>query len=473
MKKNKKKFIFFGFIILTILISLSLTLLLKIDSDYLWHIRAGEYMFKNGILKKDVFSWFLFNKYWMSHEWLFEVFLYFLKLIFGNFHIYIYSFFSILTLLFILIFSNKKNYFKNIPFTFLWYLMFFLIIIVFIQARPHLLSFSFLALTVYCLYDTLNNENSKKIYILPVLSILWANFHGGSSNLSYIFCLIFIIAGSFKFESSKVVAERLSKKQYFKYFFLMILCMVAVCINVHGFKMFIYPYTNMLDKTMISNISEWRITSLNEGYHYIFYIFLIINIFIMLFSKKKIKFMDLILLGVAAYLGLKSIRFWMYSFIIINFIIFSYIEKRKIDKGTISSIFIIIICLSLFFVLNFKGMFNVKFQAYLNKDIVDIIKKENPERLFNMYDYGGDLIYNDIKVFIDGRADLYSKYNYKDYLNISLLQTDYIKLINKYNFDYFLVNKNYPINTYLKYNDNYKIIYKNKELIFYKNKKSS
>ena len=193
----------------------------------------------------------------------------------------------------------------------------------------------------------------------------------------------------------------------------------------------------------------------------------------MLFSKKKIKFMDLILLGVAAYLGLKSIRFWMYSFIIINFIIFSYIEKRKIDKGTISSIFIIIICLSLFFVLNFKGMFNVKFQAYLNKDIVDIIKKENPERLFNMYDYGGDLIYNDIKVFIDGRADLYSKYNYKDYLNISLLQTDYIKLINKYNFDYFLVNKNYPINTYLKYNDNYKIIYKNKELIFYKNKKSS
>ena len=119
MKKNKKKFIFFGFIILTILISLSLTLLLKIDSDYLWHIRAGEYMFKNGILKKDVFSWFLFNKYWMSHEWLFEVFLYFLKLIFGNFHIYIYSFFSILTLLFILIFSNKKNYFKNIPFSFL------------------------------------------------------------------------------------------------------------------------------------------------------------------------------------------------------------------------------------------------------------------------------------------------------------------------------------------------------------------
>ena len=56
-----------------------------------------------------------------------------------------------------------------------------------------------------------------------------------------------------------------------------------------------------------------------------------------------------------------------------------------------------------------------------------------------MYDYGGILIYNDIEVFIDGRADLYSKYNYKDYLDISCLRGDYPKLIEKYDFDYFLV----------------------------------
>jgi hypothetical protein len=85
-----------------------------------------------------------------------------------------------------------------------------------------------------------------------------------------------------------------------------------------------------------------------------------------------------------------------------------------------------------------------------------------------MYDYGGELIYNDIPVFIDGRADLYTKYNYKDYLNISNLNGDYVKLIEKYNFDYFLVDKDYSINTYLKYNNQYEVIYKDKKVLLYK-----
>lgn len=91
-----------------------------------------------------------------------------------------------------------------------------------------------------------------------------------------------------------------------------------------------------------------------------------------------------------------------------------------------------------------------------------------------MYNYGGELIYNDIKVFIDGRADLYSNYNYEDYLNISKLENDYVKLINKYDFDYFLVNDNYSIYIYLKYSDDYKKIYDKKNIsIFKKIKKTN
>ena len=85
-----------------------------------------------------------------------------------------------------------------------------------------------------------------------------------------------------------------------------------------------------------------------------------------------------------------------------------------------------------------------------------------------MYNYGGELIYNDILVFIDGRADLYSKYNYKDYLDISTLKGNYVELIDKYNFDYFLTDRKYSIDSYLKYNDNYELIYQNKHSNIYK-----
>ena len=65
---------------LLICISLFTMLLFVKESDYFWDIKAGEYMFKNNtILTKDVFSWFMNGRYWMSHEWAFEYLIYFLK----------------------------------------------------------------------------------------------------------------------------------------------------------------------------------------------------------------------------------------------------------------------------------------------------------------------------------------------------------------------------------------------------------
>ena len=464
--KNKK----LNILLVLLLISLSFSLLIcvVIESDYLWHIKAGEAMFKSGILTHDIFSWFLSGKYWMSHEWLFEIIIYGLKLVFGSIHSIIYCFVCLCSLFLIIFFSNKKNMIKNIPFTLLFLLMFSLLSFGYIQVRPHMISFIFITLFIYFLYDLYKNKDSKKIYFLPLVAVLWSNVHGGSSNLSYLLCLLFFIGGLFSFNFNKIEAKRLDKKQLQKYLIVMFLCMISVCINVHGFKMFIYPYENMLDTTMISSIVEWQSTSLNEWYHYTYFIFIIIMVLVMLFSDKKIEFIDFLLLGFCTYLGLKSIRFWLYSPIIMSYVIFNYVNNRKLDKGTYGVIGLISISLFGVFIYNFKNITDIKYSVNLNKDIIDIIKRENPKRLFNMYNYGGELIYNDIKVFIDGRADLYSKYNYKDALNISNLNEDYVKLINKYDFDYFLVSKDYSINTYLKYNDDYEVIYQNKELSLYK-----
>lgn len=466
---TKEKKIILSFSILIICYSLFLLNFFKIEPDYFWHIKAGEYMHKHGILQHDVFSWYTSGKYWMSHEWLFEIIIYFLKLLFGSYHVLVYSFTSIVFLLFSLYLPNKKDYLKNIPFTFIYLLFFFLLGLVYIQARPHLLSFSLLALTFYFLYDLSKNEDSKKIYFLPLISIIWANIHGGSSNLPYLLCLIFIIGGLFSFNYPKIEAKRLNLKQIKKYLFIMLICMISVCINVHGFKMFLYPYENMANTVMLQNISEWRNTSLNEGFHYVYYAFLLFIFFTMLFSKKKINFLDLLLFGFGTYLGLKSIRFWLYTYIFMNYIIFSYVKSKKIDSGTISCILISSLLLISSFIINANNIFSISYQNNLNKEIISTIKKEQPKKLFNMYDYGGELIYHNIPVFIDGRADLYSKYNYQDYLNISTLTGDYVKLIKKYDFDYLLVSKNYPIYTFLKYDSNYKVIYQNKKIVLFQN----
>ena len=465
MKKNRLSL---SLLLLFISISIFLLLFFRLEPDYFWHIRAGEYMFKNGVITHDVFSWFVNGKYWFSHEWLFEIIIYSLKLVFKSIHPLIYCFICLTSMFTILFFTNKKNILKNIPYTLIYLMFIGLLMIPFIQARPHMISNIFVLLSIYLLYDLYKNKDSKKIYLLPIITILWSNIHGGSSNLSYILCFIFLISGLFSFKFKKIENNKLSKNQLYKYLIVMVLCMIGVCINIHGFKMFIYPYSNMMDTTMLNNIVEWQPTNLNNIFHYSYFIFIIFMVITMLISDKKIKLIDLLLLGFCTYLGLKSVRFWLYSPIFMYYVIYDYVKERNLDKGVSVILIIISVTLLSIFGISSSKLFDIKYKFGLNSEVINIIKKEKPNRLFNMYDYGGELVYNNIPVFIDGRADLYSKYNYKDYLDIANGKNDYISLIKKYDFDYLLIDKRYPIYTYMKYSNEYIIVYENKKLVLYK-----
>ena len=465
MKKNKLlKFSMIFFIVSLALFCISFY---KMEPDYLWHIKAGEYIFHHGLLKKDIFSWIIPGKYWMSHEWLFELIIYSLKYIFGKFHILIYCSICVFSLFFILFYTNKSNIKKNILFSLIWISLVVLMLFS-IQARPHLISNCLLALTIYFLYDLYNKKKKKKIYLLPIVQIIWANVHGGSSNLVYIFCLLFFIIGLFNFKFKKIESKRLKKKQLIKYFIVFMVCCLSVIINIHGIKMFIYPYQNMMDSTMINNIAEWTSTSLNDPYHYIYYGFILLIFIIMLFSDKRIRFIDFVLFLISIYLGLKSIRFWFYTYIIASYYIYNYVNKRNEDDGTELGICILSILFSMFFIFRVNNIINVKYSYLLSSEDIKTIKSLKVNRLFNMYDYGGDLIYNDIDVFVDGRADLYSKYNYNDYLNITNLDKDYVSLIKKYDFDYMLIDDRFSIGTYLKYTNDYQLLYSNKHIKIYK-----
>ena len=466
MKKINNKHLL-TIIIFIVFFSLFVLSFFQLESDYLWHIKAGEYMFNNGILRKDVFSWTVYSKYWMSHEWLFEVFIYSLKRLFGNYHIFIYCLLNLELLSFILFFSNREKYMKNSCFALIW-LSAFIFIVPFVQARPYLISYNLLAVTLYLLFDLYKNEDSKKIYFLPLISILWANFHGGSSNLPYILCFIFILGGLFKFSFGKIEGSKLTDRQKKKYLLVMFLCMLSVCINIHGFKMFIYPYQNMMDSTMISNIIEWESTGLDSFIGYAYYLLLFLIVVVLLISNRKIKLIHFLLLLFAVFLGIKSIRFVFFTYIFSSFIIFDYIKERKFDEGFTSAVIIFSIFLIGCFIYRRDYVFIKDYKYLVDDRIIELIKITKPKRLYNDYDIGGDLVYNDIPVFIDGRADLYSKYNFKDAIDIIHLKNDATKLIRRYDFDYLLVKPNEATYNYLMSNKNYDLLYSGERSALFK-----
>lgn len=446
---------------------LFLMLFLRCDIDYFWHYKAGKYMVEHGeILKQDVFSWSLYHAPWISHEWLFEVMLYGLDLIFGKLHLFIYVFSITLCLMFFLFFVQKKEYLKNVSFSLLW-ICFFSLIFTGLSGRPQLLSFLLLAISLYLVFYFFYHPNSKRIYFLPFISLIWANVHGGSSNLVYLLCFLALFCGLFQFSFLKIEASKISKRQIFTYLFVAFLCMVSIVINPHGIKMLFYPYENMADSLMLSTIAEWQPSNLNELSHYIYFFFAIIVFFIMLFSKKKIRLLDGVIYLFFLYLGLKSIRFWFFSYLAWTFFIFYYVPRRKLDSYSC----ILICSFSLLLVVIFGCGFSyskILSSKSLSDECIRILKEENPERLFNYYDFGAYLIYQEIPVFIDGRADLYSKYNYRDYQNISRLQYNFPQLIAKYQFDYFIVPTKSGIASYLLDNSSYEVIFQDKTAVIFK-----
>ena len=85
-----------------------------------------------------------------------------------------------------------------------------------------------------------------------------------------------------------------------------------------------------------------------------------------------------------------------------SFVVFDYIPERKDDKGT-GMIMLVLGCLFLLpFIFSYGDIISRVDSFNLNDKMISTIKKESPERLYNMYDYGGELIYNNIDVFIDG-----------------------------------------------------------------------
>lgn len=98
--------------------------------------------------------------------------------------------------------------------------------------------------------------------------------------------------------------------------------------------------------------------------------------------------------------------------------------------------------------------------------------------LYNEYNYGSYILYQDIPVFIDSRADLYTpEFNgdkekdiFTDAIQISNINKYYEDIFNKYDITHILILKNAKINLLLSRDENYEELYQDKYFIIYERK---
>ena len=450
-------------------------------NDYWWHIKLGEWVWKNkSVPTTDVFSWYgIENSLKITvQQWLADVWFYGLQKTFGSIGVFLFSLFSALGLIFLIIKSNVRKLLINAPFSALFLVLFAVLSTLFFYGRPQIFSFYFFYIILYCLFSFINNPKSKAIYFVPLIGCLWSNFHGGSSNLSYLLCLAFLIIGFIKLDINKLYSERLSKQQLRTLALITGVTVLSVLINPIGFNVLIYPYVNMGDSFMLAVVSEWSSPDAkNIGDLILYFVPLLLVFFSFIISKKRIKLLNLFLLLFFSFMFMRSIRFIIFFYIAVSFFAFDYMPrwsvkeiKGKFEK-TIVMLFFVVICAGVI-----HSIANVVplvaedklISKAMSDDLVAVVRNENPKRIFNDYNFGETLIYNDIPVFFDSRADLYAADNImKNGVSLMYLQSqeenkpfDVETMINNYKFDGIVVSVSRPLYAYLlSHEDKYQLVY--------------
>lgn len=252
------------------------------------------------------------------------------------------------------------------------------------------------------------------------------------------------------------------------------------------------PYTYLIHTMQgntTGNISEHLPIVLYESKYAMGY--MLIAICLISFTKMKIKLSDLFLLGGLMFLTLMSRRqasmlYFIGTFVIIK-IICQIIDMYDKD-GTkemlkyLTTIIARIIIYAIFIVFMMLSLKDSKEDKIVSENSYPIeatkyIKENldlNEIKLFNEYNFGSYLLFEDVPVFIDSRADVYDpQFNgweddiFRDFINISSICNDYEKKLEHYGITHLLIYKNSSLDKVLRLDTNYKELYSDENFIVY------
>ncbi len=453
-------------------------------NDFWWHIKVGEWICNNKTLPvKDMFSWYGIenNISWCSQEWLSDVIFYLIFKFSGEMGVYFFCVLSACFLLALIIIHNYKYIRDRILFSLLFLCMAAVCFPCFMYGRPQIFSGILLYIEIRILYNFYKNQNIKTIFLLPVISMLWSNLHGGTSVLSYLICFIFLVSAIIPFKKSQLVNPRKNKNFFIILSVVSVLTCLAIFVNPYGGYVFFYPFENINNGYMQTVILEWNAPDVKiTGQLIIYFLPYFFSFLFILLGKRKILFIDVILFSLFLYMFFRSIRFAFLAYIVFSNFVFKYYPKIrvKIEKIGASVTFILIFCLcvySMFSVIP-KNSSDQIIKKVLDLSYCEMIKNDNVKRIFNDYNYGETLIYHNIEVFVDAREDLYANNILNDAIDLLFLtntkQTNKNfnpdAIIDKYQFDSIIIHNDKPLRAYLdSHSDRYKKIKSDNSTSYY------
>ena len=469
-----------------------------LQNDTFYTIKMGNLILDNGIDMLDHFSWHQNLAYTYPH-WLYDVFIYLIFHLFGYEGLYASSMILLFIVLLIVFKINIKNT-NNYTFSALGVFLCALSLRGFATARAQLVSFILFALEIYFIESFLRCGNKRNLVGLLLVSLFICNIHVAVWPFYYIVYLPYLAEylitflckrinfkkdiGVIKFIKKRIVLEDNNNIKYL--FITMILSLLTGLITPIGDT----PYTYFI-KLAMGNAQSY--VQEHQMMTWISSPFTIIMAFETFFFAliNKIKLRDLFMISGLTLMSVLSVRH-ISLLALIGTICFTRVFVMFLDNydfqidDMIVNFFNkkIVIIVSFLVVIIFTCLlvnYRINKEPYIDKELypVDAVKyiKDNIDinemRIFNEYNYGSYLLLNDIPVFIDSRADLYtkqfSKFNYDILDDFEYMIGNYQEKFEFYKITHVILNKK-DNNFYkmLLQDENYTTIYDDEYFVIFK-----
>ncbi len=265
------------------------------DPDLWGHITFGREIWTQGhVHTRDHFSYTAFGHEWINHEWLMEVLLFLIYDVWGSPGLLLFRVgigLAIIHLLSELYFSKSRNL--------LAYTLYFLLLPYAIgmgfAMRPQMATYLFIPMMWYLLTKYFDGQ-TRSLYLMPALFVLWVNCHGGVVAGFGIFCAVVLV--------EMIRGLRSNDSRWKPLAITAIASGLMLFVNPAGYKLLLF-FADTIPQQR--DIVEWFPVSL-FGMDRPFFKLIVILFVISLFSKLPKRGWELVVIVCAIIFGFKHVR---------------------------------------------------------------------------------------------------------------------------------------------------------------------
>lgn len=273
------------------------------DGDFWWHLKTGEYIVKNlSIPRVDFYSFTVPGKHWVAHEWLSEVIFYFIYTRAG-FNALIFVFTMLTVLAFWIVFRRTQAH----PFVkAVAVLLSVWSILPTAGVRPRAFTLLFAAIYLFVLHRFVRERETRAVWWLVPLMIVWVNLHAGYLIGLVLIGLVIVGVVLDAWFAGETLASHWPQLKTLALVF--VACLLVVNLNPQGPRIFIFPFEFFLSPVQQDQITDWLSPDFHEKGLFPLLLLILLTIAALALSPKRVKPSELLLYLATLYMTLKSNR---------------------------------------------------------------------------------------------------------------------------------------------------------------------